>query len=55
MPDQPEYQIDGSKLYQVTITTNRGVMVLELRNPPANTYRPMRNWWQPTTRFRSAW
>jgi peptidyl-prolyl cis-trans isomerase B (cyclophilin B) len=26
----PEYQIDGSKLYRVTITTNRGVMVLEL-------------------------
>jgi cyclophilin family peptidyl-prolyl cis-trans isomerase len=27
---QPEYQIDGSKLYRVTITTNRGVIVLEL-------------------------
>jgi cyclophilin family peptidyl-prolyl cis-trans isomerase len=28
--DQPEYQIDGSKLYKVTITTNRGVIVMEL-------------------------
>jgi cyclophilin family peptidyl-prolyl cis-trans isomerase len=27
---QPEQQIDESKLYKVTITTDRGVMVLEL-------------------------
>ena len=30
MADQPEYQIDGSKNYKVTITTNRGVIVMEL-------------------------
>jgi len=28
--NQPEYQIDGSKNYKVTITTNRGVIVMEL-------------------------
>ena len=30
MAKQPEQQIDESKLYRVTITTGRGVMVLEL-------------------------
>ncbi len=30
MAKAPEEQIDESKLYRVTITTNRGVMVLEL-------------------------
>jgi peptidyl-prolyl cis-trans isomerase B (cyclophilin B) len=30
VPDMPEYQIDGSKLYRTTITTNRGVIVMDL-------------------------
>lgn len=30
MPDAPEYQIDGSKLYRTTITTNRGTIVMDL-------------------------
>ena len=30
MPDVPEYQIDGSKLYRTTITTNRGTIVMNL-------------------------
>ena len=30
MADQPEYQIDGSKIYRATITTDRGAMVLDL-------------------------
>ena len=30
MPDVPEYQIDGSKLYRTTITTNRGTIVMDL-------------------------
>ena len=30
MPDQPEYQIDGSKIYRTTITTNRGTIVMDL-------------------------
>jgi cyclophilin family peptidyl-prolyl cis-trans isomerase len=30
VPEQPEYQIDGSKIYRTTITTNRGVIVMDL-------------------------
>ncbi|MEP6623543.1 MAG: peptidylprolyl isomerase [Acidimicrobiia bacterium] len=30
MPDAPEYQIDGAKLYRTTITTNRGTIVMDL-------------------------
>jgi len=30
VPDQPEYQIDGSKIYRTTITTNRGTIVMDL-------------------------
>ena len=30
MPEQPEYQIDGSKLYRVTIDTDRGTIVADL-------------------------
>ena len=30
MPDAPEYQIDGSKLYRTTVTTNRGTIVMDL-------------------------
>ena len=30
MPEQPEYQIDGSKIYRTTITTNRGTIVMDL-------------------------
>ncbi len=30
MPDVPDYQIDGSKLYRSTITTNRGTIVMDL-------------------------
>jgi len=30
VPDVPEYQIDGSKLYRTTITTNRGTIVMDL-------------------------
>ena len=30
MPEAPEYQIDGSKLYRTTITTNRGTIVMDL-------------------------
>ena len=30
MPETPEYQIDGSKLYRTTVTTNRGTIVMDL-------------------------
>ena len=30
MPEQPEYQIDGSKIYRTTIETNRGTIVMDL-------------------------
>ena len=30
MSEAPEYQIDGSKLYRTTITTNRGTIVMDL-------------------------
>ena len=30
MPEAPEYQIDGSKLYRTTIITNRGLIVMDL-------------------------
>ncbi len=30
MPEMPEYQIDGTKMYRVTITTDRGVIVMDL-------------------------
>lgn len=30
MADAPEYQIDGSKLYRTTITTDRGDIVMDL-------------------------
>ena len=30
MPAEPEYQIDGSKIYRTTITTNRGTIVMDL-------------------------
>ena len=30
MPEAPEYQIDGSKLYRTTITTSRGTIVMDL-------------------------
>ena len=30
MPEAPEYQIDGSKLYRTTIITNRGTIVMDL-------------------------
>jgi cyclophilin family peptidyl-prolyl cis-trans isomerase len=30
VPDVPEYQIDGSKLYRTIITTNRGTIVMDL-------------------------
>lgn len=30
MAEPPEYQIDGSKIYRTTITTNRGTIVMDL-------------------------
>ena len=30
MPEAPEYQIDGSKIYRTIITTNRGTIVMDL-------------------------
>lgn len=30
MAEPPEYQIDGSKLYRTTVTTNRGTIVMDL-------------------------
>ena len=30
MPEQPEYQIDGSKIYRTTIVTDRGTIVADL-------------------------
>ena len=30
MSEAPEYQIDGSKLYRTTVTTNRGTIVMDL-------------------------
>jgi cyclophilin family peptidyl-prolyl cis-trans isomerase len=30
VPEVPEYQIDGSKIYRTTITTNRGTIVMDL-------------------------
>jgi cyclophilin family peptidyl-prolyl cis-trans isomerase len=30
VPEQPEYQIDGSKIYRVTIDTDRGQIVADL-------------------------
>ena len=30
MAEAPEYQIDGSKIYRTTITTNRGTIVMDL-------------------------
>jgi len=30
VPEAPEYQIDGSKIYRTTITTNRGAIVMDL-------------------------
>jgi cyclophilin family peptidyl-prolyl cis-trans isomerase len=30
VPAEPEYQIDGSKIYRTTITTNRGTIVMDL-------------------------
>ena len=30
MAAEPEYQIDGSKIYRTTITTNRGTIVMDL-------------------------
>lgn len=30
MPEQPEYQIDGSKIYRATIVTDRGTIVMDL-------------------------
>jgi peptidyl-prolyl cis-trans isomerase B (cyclophilin B) len=30
VPDQPEYQIDGSKIYRATIETDRGTIVADL-------------------------
>jgi cyclophilin family peptidyl-prolyl cis-trans isomerase len=30
VPEQPEYQIDGSKIYRVTIDTDRGAIVADL-------------------------
>jgi cyclophilin family peptidyl-prolyl cis-trans isomerase len=30
VPDQPEYQIDGAKIYRTTITTDRGTIVMDL-------------------------
>ncbi len=30
MADQPEYQIDGSKIYRTTIETDRGTIVMDL-------------------------
>jgi cyclophilin family peptidyl-prolyl cis-trans isomerase len=30
VPEQPEYQIDGSKIYRTTITTDRGTIVMDL-------------------------
>jgi cyclophilin family peptidyl-prolyl cis-trans isomerase len=30
VPKEPEYQIDGSKMYRTTITTNRGTIVMDL-------------------------
>ncbi len=30
MPDQPETQIDDSKLYRTTVTTDRGAIVMDL-------------------------
>ncbi len=30
MPEQPEYQIDGSKIYRTTVVTGRGPIVMDL-------------------------
>jgi len=30
VPDQPEYQIDGSKVYRATVSTDRGTIVMDL-------------------------
>jgi cyclophilin family peptidyl-prolyl cis-trans isomerase len=30
VPEQPEYQIDGAKLYRATIDTDRGTIVMDL-------------------------
>jgi len=30
VPAQPDYQIDGSKIYRTTITTDRGAIVMDL-------------------------
>ena len=30
MVDQPEYQIDGSKIYRTTITLDAGTIVMDL-------------------------
>jgi cyclophilin family peptidyl-prolyl cis-trans isomerase len=30
VPEQPEYQIDGSKIYRATIETDRGTIVMDL-------------------------
>jgi cyclophilin family peptidyl-prolyl cis-trans isomerase len=30
VPEAPEYQIDGAKIYRTTITTNRGTIVMDL-------------------------
>ncbi len=30
MPEQPEYQIDGSKIYRATVDTDRGTIVMDL-------------------------
>jgi len=30
VPEQPEYQIDGSKIYRTTIETDRGTIVMDL-------------------------
>jgi cyclophilin family peptidyl-prolyl cis-trans isomerase len=30
VPEAPEYQIDGSKIYRTTVTTNRGTIVMDL-------------------------
>jgi cyclophilin family peptidyl-prolyl cis-trans isomerase len=30
VPEQPEYQIDGSKIYRATIDTDRGTIVMDL-------------------------
>ena len=30
MPEQPEYQIDGAKIYRATVVTDRGTIVMDL-------------------------